>query len=1571
MTTTSATGCPGLNSAATITVLFLCAPLQTAPVNFASVSVSGCSFTFTLYTAIACSAAQLAAPPAAIAAPPAATATNCGYNSVSFASLSVDMNATDDSGRTFVIHPCGAVSSVSTRYCSYPNNAQQQPATYPSACEVTGYCNPFYAEDSFGYFNSAVAPITWYALSNGFAYSQQTPLVQEGWISASSQAQCASNYSQTTFAFICNAAANTTQLSALSAQVFSDPTQCQYLVQIQTSIACTGSAYFLPAPQNPPQFGGLGYDLSSLTGYDIFSASSGLNTGLFTQLSFCLTVFNGSQTSAWSYSLRGVLQMSYATFTGTLQSPTGQFVLTSLVSGVASSSSGGADVPLTLLPLNSDGSDNVLTLTAGSNAGVTDGGGVSFAWTTAGGAQLAINAYSGSVIDTGYPSGGIWASGTSYTLTVAYYNASANTPLITCNTASAPVVAAASNPGFQQVAPYYYFINLAGKVQDPTCAAQAPGAMVCQRWTPNNCARTAAAAYWNPSVSPPAWSFVNGLNYSAGIQLSLNANASSLTHTGGSQLQCSGTLVRIIFVCSPTALRPYATLALAQGVSSNFACAFTFTIPTYLLCTPPGRATLPAPVSAAANNCSVTLGTMTYNFSSLASQDLSAMAASGNQYIVRPCQAVANAFCQASGSTYQSMICSVPQICTQSSAYINVTSVAGPYSPSSSVWSSISGGVQMSQSTGQACTAVCGGNVVYNGPRQSIVQFVCAIGSAADGNNSVIEGSYDGSCNAVNGGSCTTTFIAQTNAACLGVTWQTPAASIIPRRTYPACAYNVHAPANALPAMWMLGGEVNYTNQILTNDVWYSTDGFNQDAHQIQPTSLLNAPGNFTHRRAGTAVYLANQNLLWFGGKTDDPSNANSGQMNSVYYSTDQGYTWSSTTAAWSPRSDIAACVAPLTNTVFMVGGQVPSGADAADSWINTDGIGAVWTLANSSATPWAPFQSGACAFFYDSSLTNSSFSAAVATLMLLDNDGAFYLSTNYGSTFSSGQFGPWFVSGGSRNFMNLLIDHDNIAYVFSGQNYVDNQVYYSLNKGSSWQVLASVNSLGLPDQAQFQYATTSCAAFRLYENYVTSAIYKSIVIYGGSIWLTDNTIVEALHGVSNQIVVPANTPTVSWTQTAPYIMPRRTYPACAYNTHVNSSTLPIMFMLGGEVNYTNQILTNDVWYSTDGFYSDSHQIQPTSLLNAAGNFTHRRAGSAVFLGNANLLWFGGKTDDPSNANSGQLNSVYYSTDQGFTWSSTTAAWSPRSDIAACVAPMTNFVFTAGGQTPSGADAADSWVNNDGIGSVWTQPNSGSNPWGPFQSGACAFFYDSSLVNSAFSSSQATLMMLDNNGQYFLSTNYGSSFSSSAYGPWLVAGQSRNFMNLLIDRDNLVYAVSGQNYGDNSLYFSANKGGSWQVLTARNALSLPDQAYFLYATTSCAGLRLVQSGGAYYKSVVIYGGSVWLSDGNIVESIHGVTSIASSVTSYGYAPATNVVASGGGGGGSGLSGGAIAGIVIGSVVFALLVLLCLFFLMTRGGSDNNTKKSASQPARMYDEPSSKQSANGATGSTASHVEMVA
>ena len=171
-------------------------------------------------------------------------------------------------------------------------------------------------------------------------------------------------------------------------------------------------------------------------------------------------------------------------------------------------------------------------------------------------------------------------------------------------------------------------------------------------------------------------------------------------------------------------------------------------------------------------------------------------------------------------------------------------------------------------------------------------------------------------------------------------------------------------------------------------------------------------------------------------------------------------------------------------------------------------------------------------------------------------------------------------------------------------------------------------------------------------------------------------------------------------------------------------------------------------------------------------------------------------------------------------------------------------------------------------------------------------------------------------------------------------------MNVLIDRDNFVYVFSGQNYVDPNVYFSSNKGATWSVLVDVSSLGLPDGAIFSYATTSCAGLLLTQAPGSstWSKTIAIYGGSVWLTDGSIVEAIHGRLSLISSVSGYSYvrygssSPTAAGNSSSSSSSSSSLSGGAIAGIVVGSVVGAVIILACFIFVCLAARRDGEGKK---------------------------------
>ena len=440
-----------------------------------------------------------------------------------------------------------------------------------------------------------------------------------------------------------------------------------------------------------------------------------------------------------------------------------------LLGSVLTSANGSPDVPFSLS--SDDGGDNVLYLNAGSTAATPDGGGITLRWALPAGSPIGLSSLEANIYQTSATTysvdsyGGPWV-GASATVTAQYYDPN-NPHLITCGTSS-PLFTLPSNPSAETVVPYYYYINLAGSVQDPTCQRYAPGAMVCQRWVPNVCTDTEVAAVWQPAVVTPSWTFINGANYSAGIQLStLAAPPLALTHTGVSQLACVGSTVRIQFVCSPTSLRPYIASSY-KSASANFACAFTFIVPTYLVCTAPGQPSLAAPTPTVAN-CAPTVNGITYNLAPLGLLDISAYDASGVQYVLRPCGVVANGFGQGALATSFSQLISIPVVCTQPSATINVTSIAGSFSTATSTWSALPSntGVQLTQATGQNCTATCGGNSVYSGPWQSVAQFVCAsnaYNASSRANASV--GGYDSQCQPVSGGSCTLTFTTYTSNAC-------------------------------------------------------------------------------------------------------------------------------------------------------------------------------------------------------------------------------------------------------------------------------------------------------------------------------------------------------------------------------------------------------------------------------------------------------------------------------------------------------------------------------------------------------------------------------------------------------------------------------------------------------------------------------------------------------------------------------------------------------------------------------------------------------------------------------------
>jgi hypothetical protein len=265
---------------------------------------------------------------------------------------------------------------------------------------------------------------------------------------------------------------------------------------------------------------------------------------------------------------------------------------------------------------------------------------------------------------------------------------------------------------------------------------------------------------------------------------------------------------------------------------------------------------------------------------------------------------------------------------------------------------------------------------------------------------------------------------------------------IIPWRRYPSCAFDIHTNAS-MPRMFYTAGQNNTNTTALNRDSFMSVDGWQTPGGvtYFPPQTIINTGAPFVLRRAGGMAYLANGNLVLFGGKTVSADGTDGNvYVDMVYYSDDYGRSWwqSTNDAAWTVRSDFASCAMPGTNRIVMCAGQVPNGANT-ECWTSTDGTGRDWTL--QSTGQFVGFQSGTCVGLYDSTLFGGP--NPNSTLVLIAPSGVVSVSHNYGATFSAGISTIQFVGTGSRNFLSAVADRLSNIYVLGGQSATDSNVYY------------------------------------------------------------------------------------------------------------------------------------------------------------------------------------------------------------------------------------------------------------------------------------------------------------------------------------------------------------------------------------------------------------------------------------------------------------------------------------------------------------------------------------------------
>ena len=317
--------------------------------------------------------------------------------------------------------------------------------------------------------------------------------------------------------------------------------------------------------------------------------------------------------------------------------------------------------------------------------------------------------------------------------------------------------------------------------------------------------------------------------------------------------------------------------------------------------------------------------------------------------------------------------------------------------------------------------------------------------------------------------------------------------------------------------------------------------------------------------------------------------------------------------------------------------------------WLNTDGVGQVWTLQGNVSS--APFTDSAMVFLYDQP----------ATLVLMDTaNQAVYLSVDIGKTWTGGNWigdkGDDYTGAGWAT--GMVADSSNNLYVVGhfGQVAGYSEIWFSSDKAQTWsflpQMAASAAATSLLTLWTLEYACLGII-------YTPTAGSTNLVIFGGlDLQALPNTVVQTTGsgGLNTSLWCPADSSTQATPQQFASIMGEvlypgqqthsvvsavpssvggqpvvafhdaasepafsYPYPTCGYDVHaLLNATLaarPGMWQLGGF--FPNYSWSNLIQYTDTGSW--------TSFQTFTSNAPGKVAGAAGLLANGLLLYFGGK----------------------------------------------------------------------------------------------------------------------------------------------------------------------------------------------------------------------------------------------------------------------------------------------------------------------------------------------------------
>ena len=723
----------------------------------------------------------------------------------------------------------------------------------------------------------------------------------------------------------------------------------------------------------------------------------------------------------------------------------------------------------------------------------------------------------------------------------------------------------------------------------------------------------------------------------------------------------------------------------------------------------------------------------------------------------------------------------------------------------------------------------------------------------------------------------------------------------------PSCAYNNHAlTGNGL--LFTAGGQIGTTEQNVAYTSVNKGVSFTQVSSSVWPTQPL--------YNAGSAV-LSNGNLLLIGGQF---TNGVASYQSTVYYSTNSGVSWtlSTATAAFGNRTNFATCVQPNTNTVFIVGGSYSkAGVATTDSAIyaSYDGIGASWTQVG---TLPATTLAGSCVFLYDNAATSSQYTAVNSTLLVFTHTMHLFRSYTGGTSWdttpsntagtSAGAlaafitlpFATQYDSTATRYQLEVVADYDHNLFAIGGTGIYDNGLYFSGDVGLSWYRLKQTNSI---NSGVFIQASTSCLALSYTAS--GSSYVKQLTLYGGQGVVFDmgNNVYTNYSSISIQLDSPAtfvppasqgaaqstaaliqqadnaqlwcNDPTtvgIQWQAASSAATSQYEKAACASGYIPADPTQQVPFILfGGQ---TGTTLESKSVFSMDGFQT----ISNTHIDAGVGL---RTGAQAAILASGTILVAGGMTTTTSVSTSAFGGDVWISTNSGQTFTNVSNQFPQKAEGQLLSIPGSpGWLVMIGGYTVGGAETSDIWLSTDGQGSTWTLQTASSPV--PTNALASAFaLYDSSWVSAQYSSPNATIGFLleYSAGAYWMSYDLGRTWSMQYVYPMSTALSSassithRDWMELAVDRDSIIYAGGMYNNPESQMWYSPTKGQTWYALQNVPSVWSTKSIYTQQSQIQygCMGVQYGNSlaTGQRVKQLVAYGYYTFLSDGHAYTSIVG------------------------------------------------------------------------------------------------------